>query len=422
MPTITPKIIPADTETEVVITSGPEEPSFDPEQDYTIQLFDMETGTFATPAAPPLPLRPQSGVLRFRQFFAGEQEHRLLLSADGEEPPARLHVYSVQPDLLARRPFKGDLHQHSHCSDGREAPAAVAAHNRRIGMDFAALTDHRLYAPSLEAIEAFAEVPLDLRLYPGEEVHPPDNPVHFVNFGGEYSVHALFDQPRYMKEVDALLASLPDVPEGLNPYVYASSLWTLQAIQEAHGIAIFCHPYWVWGETYNVQEPLTARLFRDQPFSAYELLSGYWAYETESNALQVARYYHEVAQGHLLPIVGVSDGHGIERGLHGWYYTLVLAPSPELEDLREAIGNHFSVAVEQVPGMPAPRPYGPFRLVKYTSFLLREVLPAHDALCMEEGEWMAEHLRGEPQAANHLAHAQGRTHELYDRLWASSPQ
>ena len=93
---------------------------------------------------------------------------------DPKRALASFRVYAVADDLFSLQPYKGDLHQHSHHSDGKEAPAYVAAYNRKLGMDFMALTDHHKYAPSLEAIQAFEGLPIDLRIFPGEEVHAPD--------------------------------------------------------------------------------------------------------------------------------------------------------------------------------------------------------------------------------------------------------
>ena len=68
----------------------------------------------------------------------------------------------------------------------------------------------------------------------------------------------------------------------------------------------------------------------------------------------------------------------------------------------------YSVAVEAMPGETV-RAYGPFRLVKYALFLLRELFPKHDRLCQEEGEWMLKHVAGDATAASMLAGFQGRT-------------
>ena len=40
--------------------------------------------------------------------------------------------------------FCGNLHSHTTESDGRESPAAVMAHYRRLGYDFLAISDHDL--------------------------------------------------------------------------------------------------------------------------------------------------------------------------------------------------------------------------------------------------------------------------------------
>jgi hypothetical protein len=116
-------------------------------------------------------------------------------------------------------------------------------------------------------------------------------------------------------------------------------------------------------------------------------------------------------------VVGASDAHGCERDeLFGWYYTVVFAPSPALPDLIASIRNLLSVAVEALPGERAFA-YGPFRLVRYTQFLLREVFPRHDELCAEEGRLMLAHPGGDARAASRLREYAGRTARLYAQLY-----
>ncbi len=169
------------------------------------------------------------GELKVTQFFEAEQEHVLLVQAiDGERrtPVGSVRVYSLAPDLYPRRALKGDFHIHSLRSDGREPPAQVAAFGRAIGMDFLAVTDHGRYAPSIEAQKAFADVPIDLAIYPGEELHPPDNPVHMINFGGSCSVNEMFfdenDEAAYRAEVDKIEQALGELPAGADRYQYAA--------------------------------------------------------------------------------------------------------------------------------------------------------------------------------------------------------
>ncbi len=62
--------------------------------------------------------------------------------------------------------------------------------------------------------------------------------------------------------------------------------------------------------------------------------------------------------------------------------------------------------------------YGPFRLVRYAQFLVRELLPPHDALCEEEGNLMLAHAAGDKSAEQRLKECSGRVEALYSRLWA----
>lgn len=344
-----------------------------------------------------------------------EQEHVLLVdqaTEDGIVHIAQLRVYAVEQDLYDLLPFKGDTHIHSNCSDGKEDPPVVAAFCRRIGMDFMALTDHRKYGPSLDAIAAFAGLPLDMKLFPGEEVHPPGNPVHIVNFGASRSINELFETEEYVRGVGATRAALAQsgmATPGTDLGPFASCVWCFDKIREAGGLGIFCHPYWVCNNRLDVPEYLTDLLFEHQPFGALEVTGGYHRSEVESNALQAARYYDETARGRRIPVVGASDAHGCTTGeLFGWYYTIVFSRSLELEDLISSVSLLRSVAVEALPGAPV-RIVGSWRLVRYAHFLVREFFPMHDELCAAEGELMLRHVRGDTSAAAEMARLQGQT-------------
>ena len=137
-----------------------------------------------------------------------EQEYTLVLTDSvegGRTVKTEFCLYAVEADLFAYRPWKGDFHIHSCRSDGRESPVYVASNYRRHGFDFFALTDHHRYGPSQEVIEAFKKLETNFKVYPGEEVHPPRNCVHQVNFGGAFSVNDLHRQTeQYEKEVARL--------------------------------------------------------------------------------------------------------------------------------------------------------------------------------------------------------------------------
>ena len=418
---ITPKVLPADGEATIVVRPVHAHASFKPGAAYSVDYYAMEGG--ATSAHDAWETLPRSdGCLILEHYLEGEQEHRFVVShqAEGAHPLQMVvHVYSVRDDLFGRRPYVGDVHMHTHYSDGREAPAYVAARCREVGMDFMAITDHHKYAPSIEAQEAFADLPMELLILRGEEVHPPGNPVHLVNFGGAFSVNALFqDKARYTAEVDEYEWALEPLVPGCDRRQYAETLFCLDKIREGGGLAIYCHPYWVAGHRYYVSEAFNTQMMDAQPYDALEVIGGYGEDEPESNPLQVARYQEERAKGKRIPIVGASDSHGTDMDrLFGWYWTLVLSPALTQEAIIASIKEFYSVAVETLPG-ERTLVHGPFRLSKYAYFLWREVLPLKDRLCEEEGRLMQALVAGH-NVGDRLSKLCGRVERLYDRLWTT---
>jgi hypothetical protein len=226
------------------------------------------------------------GCLRFTHVFDEESEYTILLEQENKKP-LPLYVYALEHDMKGRYPYRGDLHMHTFRSDGDQDPGIVAADYRRHGYDFTVISDHHRYYPSLEAIDAFKDAPNEMNIVIGEEVHLPDlqpdhiNDIHIVNFGGKYSVNAILkdehteefgndiekrrfegfpcpdqlDEDGYRAEVDALIPTL-DIPEGIEPFTYASCVWVFNHIRKAEGLGIFCHPYWL-SNVHQVPENIT---------------------------------------------------------------------------------------------------------------------------------------------------------------------
>lgn len=368
-------------------------------------------------------IKAVNGALKIEQYFMGEQEHILEIQEKGNESSGRkmrFCVYSLEKDLFERRPYKGDMHMHTHRSDGKESPGFVTASCRKIGLDFMAITDHGQYIPSIESQEVFKGVSLDLLVCRGEEVHPVKNPVHMINFGGSFSINDLIkeNEESYFNAVKEIEAGLVDIKDDDARYQCASCIWSFDKIREGGGLGIFCHPYWLVREGYYISDTVTSYLHDTQHFDALEVIGGYYKSEEDSNTLQVARYHEERAKGRRIPIVGVSDAHGCENSdLFGWYYTIVFSPSLEQKEIIGSIKDLYSVAVEAIPG-EAVRAYGPFRFVKYALFLMREILPEHDELCFEEGKLMMSYMAGEVGTAGKLLALKGQTKSLYSKLWA----
>lgn len=368
-------------------------------------------------ATPDQILNPQNGLIEFSLFFKGEQEHKVELILPNLEH-IEFRLYSIPQALWDLTPYKGDLHMHTTRSDGREDPAFVTAMCRKIGLDFMAITDHGQYAPSLEAQAAFKDLKLDMTIAAGEEVHGINNAVHIINYGGDFSVNDWMhqNQDELNQRIEAKMAKNLEVRDEKSRFEVACSEVIFDQIRKGKGLAIFCHPYWQIDSGYYISEEVNTYMMTHQPYDALEVIGGYHPFEEESNTIQIARYYEERAKGKVVPIVGVSDAHGCFNNLFGWFYTIVFSKSNQRDDVIQAIKALQSVAVEAIPE-EAPRPVGPFDLVLYSLFLIREVFPLHDALCAQEGEWMLKHIEGDPQAAIELEKHQGKVEQFWKRIF-----
>ena len=386
------------------------------------------------------------GCIKFTHIFPREQQYYVrIMEKETGKRLLQLSVYALDEDLCGRYPLIGDLHMHTCRSDGKQCPAIVCANYRKHGYDFFAITDHNRYYPSLEAIETFKDVPIEFNICPGEEVHLPDlapdhiNDVHIVNFGGKYSVNAIlldehteefgndidkrrfegFPAPEQLTEdenraeVDALAATL-DIPEGIEPFTYASCVWVFNHIKKAEGLGIFCHPYWL-SNVHQVPENITNYMLKTHPFDAFEVLGGENYYE--HNGFQTHKYYEIKAQGYNFPIVGSTDSHSSINNRNAFICsTMVFSPANECEAIIDSIKNYYSIAIDGI--STEFRLVGDFRLARYATFLLQDYFPLHDDLCYEEGRAMKDYACGIEGAKETLEFISGRIKKQREKYFA----
>jgi hypothetical protein len=430
---IFPKVVLAHERVSITIKPLGDHAFFPDTTSYTLTVAPMNDTNMNDKARnyPVYNLRPQEGALVFTHQFGDEGQYNVVIDPvdKGPEPPSmssrpaglrrhELRVYAVEADLYKLRPFRGDVHVHTHRSDGQEAPAIVAANYRKAGFDFLSISDHRFYEPSREAIDAYRGVDIDLGIFTGEEVHPPENNTHYIHFGGDYSVNAVFrgEPERYKREVGEIMKTL-EVPPGINKGEYASCLWVCREIRRARGLSVMVHPHWVSNYTYHIPEKMIEYMLRSKPFDAFELIGGQALRE---NAPQIALWQQLRAEGRAIPVMGNSDSHGTVGP--GWFNiakTIVLAERIEKETLIAAIRDERSVALEQYAGEPLPRLYGSYRYVMFVLFLLEEYFPLHDELCFEEGRLMKDYVTGDKSAAEVLQRFRGRCGALIKKYWGS---
>ncbi len=380
----------------------------------------------------------EDGCIRFTHVFPEESEYLIrILHHDRGNRETDLSVYALAEDMRGRYPYRGDLHMHTCRSDGAHSPAVVAANYRRNGYDFTIISDHGRYYPSLEAIDIYKDIPTELTIVMGEEVHLPDNDVHIINFGGKYSINGLIedsDQSResdrravidnpppvlsveeYKKQVNELAETL-DIPDGIEKFIYAACVWIFDHIRKGDGLGIYAHPYWKCDGAYQVPETLSEYITATHPFDAFEVLGGENYYQ--QNGFQTLRYYEDRAKGIKYPIVGSTDSHNSipEDNRNALLAsTFVFAKENEREALISAIKDEYSVAVDTI--SKEYRCVGELRLVKYTRFLLDDFTPLHDELCYEEGRLMKAYVTGDETALEGLKFIYGRMKKLYDKYF-----
>lgn len=447
---IFPKVFPAGKEVEITIKPLGYHAEFKNPENIYLAVYGLEDGN---PRDYPYRENGKTvdftydGVIKFKYEFPYEQEYFIrVFEKDTNKRLLQLNVYALAEDLCGRYPFIGDLHMHTCRSDGRQAPAIVSANYRKHGYDFFAITDHNRYYPSLEAIETYKDVPIEFNIIPGEEVHLPDvapdhiNDVHIVNFGGKYSVNAILkdehteefgndiekrrfegfpcpdqlDEDGYRAEVDALIPTL-DIPEGIEPFSYASCVWVFNHIKKAEGLGIFCHPYWI-SNVYQVPETFTDYMLKTHPFDAFEVLGGESYYE--QNGLQTHKYYEVLAKGYdKFPIVGSTDSHSSVNNDNAYVAsTMVFSPANERVAIIDSIKKFYSIAIDGI--SKEYRLVGDFRLAKYANFLLKNYFPLHDDLCYEEGRAMKDYACGVEGAKETLEFLSGRVQKQREKYFA----
>lgn len=336
----------------------------------------------------------EDGGLKFSYTFAREQEYILAVEENNSKSQKlRLRIYAVDEDLYGLRAYKGDMHVHSHYSDGREAPEFVAANYRKAGFDFMAQTDHHKYFPSLKLMEAFKNIPVGIKFYPGEEVHEPGGYIHVINFGGSFSVNEYYLENKEAcdRAIDEIKAGLTEISDEAERLDIARRLWIARQIKSGGGLAVLVHPHWI-NMAYNMRDTVTDYLFEHQVYDAFELLGGQ---SVRENNMQIAFYEDQLMKGRTIPVLGLSDSHGTEPPVCFLQSsTIVLSEDDSFEALVKNIKDYKCVAVDDYPKEDY-RVYGRYRIVKYCRYLLDTYFPVHDSICAQQGQLMKDYICGD---------------------------
>ncbi len=371
----------------------------------------------------------EGGVLRFSLTLPREQIYTLrLLNGDGQ----RLNdfkVYAAQRDLWERTPMRGNTHCHVCFSvDGHEDPVIAASMYRKAGFDYLAITDHHKIDGSLYAVEHMKNIPTEISLYYGEEVHVPDAYIHAVNVGallpGDVGLDAWYHA--HQEEIDEAVRKTAEeyagsLPEGVEPYDFAWRKWIADTVHAYGGIAIIAHPFWEY-DANNTRNAMFRYLAETGLFDAAEIVHGQ---DSDPEAVEANRqlaFWNDMrAEGIFIAPVGVDDAH---RRNFPWNYgcdfnkayTVIFANDPSFAGFREAIRSGFSAAVESYGNAPE-HVVATYRLTNFTQFLLQEYFPFHDELCFEEGCRIKDAYLGDTGSTEILRLLQGRVKKYTDTFF-----
>ena len=208
----------------------------------------------ATPGYTPSPLTPG--------------EWQILIGAYKIAPEGVTVTYDLTFTPKYRTRLLGDIHTHTHASDGVLSASELAIHALRHGLDFLAITDHNQIARS----DQLPRIP-GITLIPG---------VEWTHYQG----HANFlgvDQPY-------------DAPFFTNTWEDAQSRFS--SARERGALIIVNHPF---GEGCEFQFDLS-----QIPLDCLEIWNGPMR---ESNLRAVALWQSFLASGKKIPAVGGSDYH-----------------------------------------------------------------------------------------------------------------
>ena len=357
-------------------------------------------------------LFPQNGVLTIEHYFSGEQirlitierenldkdnEHILPRHRLYEKRAISFYVYTLEPDLYYKRPFKGDLHIHTCDSDGFESGPFLAAQYRKYGYDFISITNHFNYDASVETIEALKDVKTAFKVFPGEEVHHPEikEPFHVVNFNGKNGITKLIES-----DPDGVEAKIKKIAETIDcneedKISLAWYKWIQDEIHKVGGIAIYPHPLWIYPglDRYHVRQSVAQAIYEKGYCDVFEMFGGV---DDVNRKLHELLYFELREKGKKYPFVASSDAHGCLH--HNQFYfdqawTIVFADT--VENIPQSILNGYTTAVDNQK-TDNKTVYGSVRLAQYTYFLLGAYYEYHDALCNAIGQAFLRYVSGDP--------------------------
>lgn len=380
-----------------------------------------------------LKCRRENGALVVTVPLRGEHEHSFVFIAppgkgqkSGEE--RYYSVYTLAPDAFKLRPFKGEFHQHSNLSDGREPPQDHVRYAREAGFDFLAVTDHGSKKQNAIVADAARDSGSGLVTYPGEEMHNVGAVLHSVCLGAPEVMSIRKRTPELTAAIESILAELrrelPDMHDSERRNL-AEALYVARRARAAGALLIYCHAHWKPRGRYNAPPEFTRYMLTHDDFDAVEIANGQF---NHGNYLTAALLYEIAAErGKRWPVVSASDCHGARNvALLKRNYNILFAPDCSFPEFKKGLRNHRLVAAVETMNMnkKTTRPifFGAWRFVKLATFLegighWRE----HDRLTAAQGPLIEKFLKGDKSVVPQIREIAAEIDRRRESLYCSDP-
>lgn len=236
----------------------------------------------ATPGYLPGPLTPGTWHVFLGLYKVAPRgcDYRVTLrfspaeGANDPPPPVTLPLRRDAPGFAPRPDgwYRGELHCHTHHSDGDSSPGEVIAAARALGLDFLAITDHNTLSHLIEL--AAVDTP-DLILIPGFEV---------TTYKGHWNVWGDCGWVDFRT---------------LTPELMAEAI----RVARARGYLTSCNHPRPYGPPWEFAEVTGSHCL--------EVWNGPWAV---FNSVSLAYYEQRLNAGERLVAVGGSDAHRLQSG------------------------------------------------------------------------------------------------------------
>jgi predicted metal-dependent phosphoesterase TrpH len=372
--------------------------------------LDYALAVEALPPGPAATALPPAGR---ETFLAARAEGTAPLHAVPEVEPRPNPAGPVAGSgdgFAAPRWLKGDLHIHSHHSDGRWSVEDVARYADAAGLDFVAFTDHNTTTAFADAVETFRRLGLPTIVIPGMEL------TTFYGHANALGITGWVDwRVRGPEGVPRTVGDGPGAAETTSMAAAAAE------VHRRGGTFVVNHPHspgypactgcrWEMGDATLEYADLI------------EVWNGTW-HTRDQNARALRTWTRWLNAGHRIPAVAGSDSHTRPKQAEALGYTYVWAP-PTVEGILAAVRAGHSYVSRGPSLAPAtPRPYPSTALapgVTEISFAVDRVAEPAELRLVHNGTFVSEReIRESTVASFPLSSGNGRSGwyraELYRR-------